>query len=54
MNTNETDFKAELIRQFGNRKRDIAMLMLAPAKYVHHFDSKTLAAYREFIECKKV
>ena len=48
MNTNEKDFKAELIRQFGNRKKDIAMFILAPAKYAHHFDSKTLAAYNKY------
>jgi hypothetical protein len=38
----------ELIRQFG--KKDAKMFILAPHKYMHHFDTETLKAYIEYKE----
>lgn len=47
MNTSSKNaFNSELTRQFG--KKDASMFMLAPHKYEHHFDRKTLAAYNAF------
>lgn len=44
---NPSIFRAEVIRQFG--KKDAAMILLAPHKYCHHFDDKTLTAYNNSI-----
>ena len=43
----EEAFYSELVRQFG--RNDAAMLGLAPAKYKHQFDEKTLAAYASML-----
>jgi len=50
--SNEKSFFLELVRQFN--KRDAEMFMLSPHKYEHHFDSKTLTAYREFKQDNRV
>lgn len=42
---NKENLYIELVRQFG--KKDASMFALAPHKYTHHFDAKTLAAYNK-------
>ena len=44
----EDNFFSELTRQFG--KKDAEMFMLAPEKYLHHFDAETLSAYMDTIK----
>jgi hypothetical protein len=39
-------FVAQVRRQFGD---DAPMILLAPHKYSHHFDERTLPAYEEYI-----
>lgn len=45
----EEYFKQELTRQFG--KKDAGMFALNPSKYKHHFDQRTMEAFRNTYEC---
>ena len=42
------DLYIELKFQFG--KKDADMMLLAPRKYVHHFNDRTLKAYKKYLK----